>query len=95
MGKKAPAHQLQNKHFKQLDQALVVALDEYFRLLKNSQPSQLHRLLLSRLEKVLFEYMLKREDYNQSKVCDILGISRSTLRARLNSYGIKLPKVKR
>ena len=82
----------QSKRFEQLDKALVVALDEYFHLMNGSKVNKLHKLVSMRIEKVLFEYMLEREHYNQSKACERLGISRSTLRTKLKKYRTKLPK---
>ena len=82
----------QARQLKRLDKSLTMALDEYFRQLKGTEVNQLHKLVFIRIEKVLFEYMLEREAYNQSRVCDILGISRSTLRAKIQRYGIKVPK---
>ncbi|EEB35656.1 transcriptional regulator, Fis family [Anaerococcus hydrogenalis DSM 7454] len=43
---------------------------------------------LEEIEKELILYHLKKEEYNQSKVSEILGISRSTLWRKMKKYKI-------
>jgi Fis family transcriptional regulator len=45
-------------------------------------------LVLAEVEKPLLETALKHADFNQSKAAKVLGLSRSTLRKKLEQYGI-------
>jgi Fis family transcriptional regulator len=45
-------------------------------------------MVISEVEKPLLEVALKHSGYNQTKAAKTLGLSRSTLRKKLNHYGI-------
>lgn len=63
-------------------------VEEYFMHLNGHDSSGLYQLVLNEVEKPLLETALKHSDYNQSKAAKILGLSRSTLRKKLDHYGI-------
>lgn len=48
----------------------------------------LHALVLNEIEKPLLEAALKHSGYNQTKAAKALGLSRSTLRKKLEHYGL-------
>jgi len=54
------------------------------------QAEDLHQILLSEVEPPLIEEVLAFTGHNQSKAARILGITRNTLRAKLNRYDIPL-----
>ena len=64
------------------------SVEEYFAHLSGHDSSGLYHLVLSEIEKPLLETALKHSDFNQSKAAKVLGLSRSTLRKKLDQYGI-------
>lgn len=63
-------------------------VESYFTQLNGHDSSELYQLILSAVEKPLLETALKHSDFNQSKTAKVLGLSRSTLRKKLDQYGI-------
>jgi Fis family transcriptional regulator len=49
----------------------------------------LYELILSQVEKPLFESVLKNTRGNLSKAAQVLGMNRGTLRTRLKKYGLE------
>ena len=81
------------------DQDLIVSLDRYsiedVAELKISRfldqigtfyPEDLHRLIMSKVEKRLLIQVLRRVGGNQVQAAKILGINRSTLRKKIKEY---------
>lgn len=64
------------------------SVEDYFKHLNGHDSSGLYQLVLTEVEKPLLETALKHSDFNQSKAAKILGLSRSTLRKKLELYGI-------
>lgn len=64
------------------------SVEDYFIQLNGHDSSGLYQLVLTEVEKPLLETALKHSDFNQSKAAKILGLSRSTLRKKLEHYGI-------
>lgn len=54
--------------------------------------SDIYRLVHSEVDRVLLEQILNHVDGNQVQAARLLGISRSTLRARLDDLGLTLEK---
>lgn len=48
---------------------------------------------LEEMEKIYLDNVLKKLDWNKSKVSKILGISRATLRAKIKKYGLEEPNL--
>ncbi|MGD0961787.1 MAG: helix-turn-helix domain-containing protein [Methylomonas sp.] len=63
-------------------------VEEYFSHLNGHDSSGLYQLVLTEVEKPLLETALKHSDFNQSKAAKVLGLSRSTLRKKLEHHGI-------
>lgn len=63
-------------------------VEKYFTQLNGHESADLYNLVLAEVEKPLLETALKYADYNQSKAAKLLGMSRSTLRKKLEQYGI-------
>lgn len=64
------------------------SVEGYFTQLDGHDSSGLYALVLAEVEKPLLETALKHANYNQTKTAKILGLSRSTLRKKLEQYGI-------
>jgi len=64
------------------------AIDLYFAQLKGHDAVGLHAMVISEVEKPLLEAALAHSGYNQTKAAKALGLSRSTLRKKLDQYGI-------
>jgi Fis family transcriptional regulator, factor for inversion stimulation protein len=63
-------------------------VEDYFIHLNGHDSSGLYQLVLTEVEKPLLETALKHADFNQTKAAKVLGLSRSTLRKKLELYGI-------
>ncbi len=64
------------------------SVENYFSQLNGHDSCGLYALVLAEVEKPLLETALKHANFNQSKTAKILGLSRSTLRKKLDQYGI-------
>lgn len=65
------------------------ALDAYFRQLEGCQCSGLYKMVLSEIEVPLLEVVMRVCSGNQTKAAEMLGINRSTLRKKLQHYGLE------
>jgi len=64
------------------------AIRHYLEDMGDCQTESLHQILLSQVEPPLIEEVLRFTQGNQSQTARILGITRNTLRAKLNRYDI-------
>ncbi|MCF7969813.1 MAG: Fis family transcriptional regulator [Methylococcaceae bacterium] len=64
------------------------AVDNYLKQLDGYDATGLHAMVLAEVEKPLFEATLQYSGYNQTKTAQILGISRSTLRKKIEQYDL-------
>ena len=62
----------------------------YLHELKGNDPTDLYRELIHELERVLFRCVLQHTNGNRTHAAAILGISRNTLRRKLNLHDITL-----
>ena len=62
------------------------AIRGYFHTLNGHKPRELHQFVLAQVEKPLLEQTLDYTKGNQSAAAEILGMSRGTLRKRLQTY---------
>jgi Fis family transcriptional regulator len=60
----------------------------YFAQLNGHDATDLYAMVISEVEKPLLEATLAYSGYNQTKAAKALGLSRSTLRKKLDQYGI-------
>ncbi len=72
----------------QLSSPVKQALALYFLHLKGHDTTDLYQLVMNEVEKPLLEAVLAESGHNQSKAAKMLGLSRSTLRKKLDFYGI-------
>lgn len=64
-------------------------LDRYFADLDGEAPAALHEMVIRQVERPLLEYALKRSNGNQTQAAELLGITRNTLRRKMNDYGLQ------
>lgn len=64
------------------------AVDDYFGNLGEDDAQGLHSMVIRAVEKPLLEATLEYSGQNQSKAAKALGLSRSTLRKKLEHYGL-------
>ena len=64
------------------------AMDKYFTDLDGHEACGLYELVLSQVEKPLFEVVMKNTRGNVSQAALTLGMNRGTLRSRLKKYGL-------
>jgi Fis family transcriptional regulator len=77
-----PTHVPLAIHVKQTVKDYLIQLDGH-------DIDDLHQLVISEVEKPLLETVLEHYNYNQTRVAQILGLSRSTLRKKIELYQIK------
>ena len=63
-------------------------VEHYLSQLSGHDAVDLHAMVISEVEKPLLEAALEHSGYNQTKTAKALGLSRSTLRKKLDQYGI-------
>jgi len=71
-----------------LRQNVQVAIRRYLEDMGPSQPECLYRTLMAEVEPPLIEEVLRYTQGNQSRTAKILGMTRNTLRSKLNRYDI-------
>lgn len=65
------------------------AMERYFLDLDGHDPGDLYELVLSQVEKPLFEIVMRSTRGNISRAAQLLGLNRATLRSRLRKYGLE------
>lgn len=64
-------------------------VSRYLDQMQGHDVTGLYEIVLSEVEKPLIEAVLEHSGQNQSKASKILGLSRSTLRKKIDSYAIR------
>jgi Fis family transcriptional regulator, factor for inversion stimulation protein len=64
------------------------SIEQYLNQLSGHDAIGLHALVINEVEKPLLEAALEHAGYNQTKAAKSLGLSRSTLRKKLEQYNI-------
>jgi Fis family transcriptional regulator, factor for inversion stimulation protein len=77
-----------------LRESVKEAIRCYLEDMGNSQPESLYRTLLAEVEPPLLEEVLRYTQGNQSRTAKILGMTRNTLRSKLNRYRIAVQQEK-
>ncbi|MEK8028397.1 MAG: hypothetical protein RLY78_413 [Pseudomonadota bacterium] len=68
---------------KNIEDCIRESLEQYFRDLDGTEPSQVHAMIISAVEKPMLQVVLQQADGNQSRAAEWLGINRNTLRRKL------------
>lgn len=66
-----------------------VAVEQYILQLDGYDPVDLYAMVIAEVEKPLIEAVLAHTSGNQSKAAQVLGLSRGTLRKKIQQYGIQ------
>jgi len=64
------------------------AVEHYLSQLSGHDAVDLHAMVICEVEKPLLEAAMEHAGYNQTKAAKALGLSRSTLRKKLDQYDI-------
>jgi Fis family transcriptional regulator len=73
---------------KTLAQCVSQALDGYFSQLGGEDTSNLYQLVLSEVERPMLESVMTYVSGSRTRAARILGMSRGTLRKKLQQYGL-------
>ncbi len=63
-------------------------LERYFADLDGHPPGDLYQLMLAEMERPLLEKVMHHTGGNQTQAARLLGLNRSTLRKKLQHYGL-------
>ena len=72
-----------------LSEQVRLAVERYFAQLDGHAASNLYGIVMTEVERPLIEAVLLHCGHNQSKAAQILGLSRSTLRKKMNQHAIE------
>ena len=73
-----------------LHEFVRATVEQYLDDMGETPPDNLYEVLISEVERPLIEAVLRRTGGNQSRSAEILGITRATLRNRIQRYRIDL-----
>jgi Fis family transcriptional regulator len=65
-----------------------IAVEQYFSQLNGHPACGLYSMVIAEVEKPLIHAVLDHSGYNQTKAASILGLSRATLRKKMDHYGL-------
>ncbi len=71
-----------------IDDTIRKALDHYFHTLGDQTPHALYDMVVSAAERPLLSYVMQRYQHNVTHAAKALGITRNTLRKKLDQYGL-------
>lgn len=71
-----------------LRECILMAVQKYFDHLDGQPTTDLYDMFLAEVEEPLLVSVMKQVKNNQSKAAKMLGLSRGTLRKKLESYGM-------
>jgi len=71
-----------------------MTISRYLKDMGSTAPENLYQMLLAEIEPPLIEEILKCTGGNQSRAAGMLGITRNTLRTKMQRYSIKPPSSK-
>ncbi len=83
---------LTEKKHERINECVSRVLTRYFKDMENHFNGDLYELIISEVEKPLVEKVMAYTNNNQSNAASILGISRGTLRKKINLYNINTEK---
>ncbi len=78
-----------------IQEAVRLSVDNYFKQLDGNDPKNLYEFVLDEVEYALFASGLKYYRGNQSKLARAMGLARGTLRTKLKKIGLLARDFKR
>lgn len=72
-----------------LEQCVRESLERYFSDLGDSEPHDILAMVIRYVERPVLEIALEKANGNQSRAAEMLGITRSTLRKKLQAHDIQ------
>lgn len=72
-----------------LEQCVRESLDRYFSDLGDSEPHDILSMVIRCVERPVLQIALEKAHGNQSRAAEMLGITRSTLRKKLQAHDIQ------
>lgn len=78
-----------SSHAIPLRQHVQNTVSRYLQDMGKTVPENLYQMLLAEIEPPLIEEILKCTGGNQSRAADMLGITRNTLRTKMQRYSIR------
>jgi len=75
-------------HIPPLRDCVQHAVEMYFTHLEDEEVCDLYQMVMREVEKPLLQAVMRATDGNQSKSALYLGLSRGTLRKKLDEYGL-------
>ena len=76
-------------HRNELTEAVKKTLSIYLDQLGDQTATDIHDMVIRHVEKAMFEWVLEQAKGNQTKAASMLGVSRNTLRRKLEQYRIQ------
>jgi Fis family transcriptional regulator len=83
-----------SSHAIPLRKHVQITVSRYLQDMGSTVPENLYQMLLAEIEPPLIEETLKCTGGNQSRAADILGMTRNTLRTKMQRYSIRPPSNK-
>ena len=76
-------------HRNELAESVKKTLSVYLKQLGDQPATDIYDMVIRHVEKATFEWVLEQAKGNQTKAASMLGISRNTLRRKLEQYRIQ------
>ena len=70
----------------EIGRSVEKSLDEYFRKLDGEPAHNVYEMVIGHVERAMLASIMERAGHNQTQAADMLGMNRSTLRAKLAKY---------
>jgi Fis family transcriptional regulator len=83
-----------SSHSLPLRKHVQITVSRYLKDMGNTAPENLYQMILAEIEPPLIEEILKSTNGNQSRAAAMLGITRNTLRTKMQRYSITPPSNK-
>ena len=78
--------QLESMSKDSIQDVVKKSLEKYFRDLGEQQPTNVYDMVITTVERPIFEAVMERAAGNQSQAAAMLGINRNTLRKKLQQH---------
>jgi Fis family transcriptional regulator, factor for inversion stimulation protein len=73
----------------ELSDAVKRSLERYFKDMDGERPTSIYEMVLKNIEKPMIETVLGKAAGNQSLAAEMLGVTRNTLRKKMQQLRIK------